>query len=133
MERRKNKLGLPLFCIFVFFAVASFFTAPRASAIDIFRPYGGRVIPRIGTICTGGEPAFDVKTTYGTVEGPFATTPLTRRYQYFSIWGSPLRNILLLAFPYQAPTCVKPCDEDPTTPCPFTAYSVYSFGISLIP
>jgi hypothetical protein len=103
----------------------------------IFKPYGGKIIPRFGTICLGGEPAFDVVTpTNGTV-GPFGITPITQRYQYFTTWGLPSRNILLLAFSYKLPVaCWSACTDECCNPagvCPLPAYPVHMFGISLTP
>lgn len=139
MERRKNKGSLLFVVIFVFLGIMVFgpLSVSAQSIGGPFKPYGGKVQSNYATMCLGGEPSFDVITPTGTVEGPFGITPFTLRYQFFTTWGAPLKNIVLLALNYKIPgTCWKPCDDNCCTPagvCPVAAYPVHMFGISLTP
>ena len=128
MKCRKNKVALLLLCLFALFL----FSLPKEgdAQLTFLKSHGGKAYPRWGTICLGLDPAFDIKPPNGGTEGPFAITPLTDRNKFWTIWGAPGRSILLTAARFKIPMCLQPCEEGM---CPFSAYGVYQFGISLIP
>lgn len=146
MECRKNKIALLVLCFISVFS-ASLPLSTSGQQITFFKPVGGTVYPRWDTICLGGDLAFDVdiggRGEGAKIEliGPFAITPFTDRNRWYTIAGIPGRNILLTAARFLIPQCAKPCTESccvtpppPLPPfCPVSAYSVHTFGVSLIP
>ena len=134
MKRGKNKKFLGLFCVILFFCIIYVSVPNKAGAINILRSHGGKFFPIYTaiTMCPGGEPAFNLLTPKKTTEGPFGITPFTIKYKYFTTYGAPGRNMLLLASPIPLPICLQFSTNCPTG-CPFWAYPVIKFGIALIP
>lgn len=130
MEHKKNN-KTPLVFVYIFgcLLILNVLIPKKIYGASFLDSYGGKILPRIGTMCFGLEPAFDLITEKGT-KGPFAITPTTKRYQFYTTYGAPLRKMLLNAFPLKVPSCLEPCG---TATCPLFAYPVFSFGTSLIP